>query len=119
MFARTLYEKAFDSLQIALLFEPEKRSKVTSKEEKKKREREREERLQSPRVEWQLFKNMARTIVQIWSVTRKTTRLTRSELLDVTRSGLNTTPTGPGNVFNGDAQHSAALAVGSQCELCF
>lgn len=37
-------------------------------------------------------------MVRIWSVTRKTTRVRRSELLDVRGSGLNTTPTGPGNV---------------------
>ncbi|KAF3860590.1 hypothetical protein F7725_000845 [Dissostichus mawsoni] len=43
---------------------------------------------------------MARAVVQIWSVTGKTIRPTSSELLDVTRSGLNTTHTGQGNTVN-------------------
>lgn len=54
-------------------------------------------RLLLARVEWQSFKNMARSIVQIWSVTRKTIRRTRSRPLDPTRSGLKAAPTGPGN----------------------
>lgn len=54
-------------------------------------------RLLLARVEWQSFKNMARAIVQIWSVTRKTIPRTRSQPLDLTRSGLKPAPTGPGN----------------------
>lgn len=52
-------------------------------------------------VEWQSFKNMARAIVQIWSVTRKTIPRTRSQPLDLTRSGLKPAPTGPGNSGGG------------------
>lgn len=40
---------------------------------------------------------MARAVVRIWSVTRKTILRTRSRPLDPTRSGLKAAPTGPGN----------------------
>lgn len=50
------------------------------------------------RVEWHWFKNMARTMVQICSVTKRTIRPTRLESLDVIRSGQKTT-TGQGNVY--------------------
>lgn len=53
-------------------------------------------RLLLARVEWQSLKNMARSIVQIWSVTRKSIRRTRSRPQDPTRSGLKAAPTGPG-----------------------
>lgn len=60
---------------------------------------------------------MARSIVQIWSVTRKTIRRTRSRPLDPTRSGLKTAPTGPGRSLGRVGGGGGADAPGRSVEV--
>ena len=69
----------------------------------RERERGRKKEINLNDVEWQFFKNMERTLVQIWSVTRRATPRTRrsSDPLDVRRSGQeNRIPTGRGIAFS-------------------
>lgn len=61
---------------------------------------------------------MARSIVQIWSVTRKAIRRTRSRPLDPTRSGLKAAPTGPGRSLGrvgGDADAPGMSVEVAKC----